>query len=380
MAGNVTMAAICSEPHSDSLQAFEREFGPLVILRQPPIPSSPTGWAKLGRKFRQHWPTASEPRIIPADRSRLTELIQAHNLLWIHGLATADALAEKLPAPTVLDLDDLNQTKFSLRAATMPNTRQRLSHKLQAWKWRCREQEALSRFSIVNVCSEPDRALLQNHPSLRVLPNGFDRLDVASDAPLRDQLRLGFIGKLTYPPNRDGLAWFVREIWPGIRRQTPEATLRVVGHLPQDTEFLAGPGIEALGFVQDLTDEFNSWAAMIVPLRFGGGTRIKILEAFSRKCPVIATALGAYGLDAQPGRDLLVAEEPQDFAQACTELLNSSQRRDQLAQAAWKLFSENYTWDRIYAHTRDIARQALASVNPAADPSDATDQGGDRRA
>ena len=117
--------------------------------------------------------------------------------------------------------------------------------------------------------------------------------------------------------------------------------------LPEDLTCFKKPGIDTVGFVADTEPEMQSWTAMVVPLHYGGGTRLKIVEALSRKCPIVSTAPGAYGIEAQHDRDILLANEPDDFAAACLKLLNDPQAALNIAENGWQLFLKNYDWDHI---------------------------------
>jgi len=133
-------------------------------------------------------------------------------------------------------------------------------------------------------CSRADKQFLGGGEQLYVIPNGFVGPDERSKHKQPGDYRLGFIGELGYGPNSDGLDWFGQQVWPLVRQKIPEARLRVVGRVPESASFLNYPGFEPLGFVPEVSKEFSTWSGMIVPMRYGGGTRIKIIEAFSRSC------------------------------------------------------------------------------------------------
>jgi glycosyltransferase involved in cell wall biosynthesis len=105
--------------------------------------------------------------------------------------------------------------------------------------------------------------------------------------------------------------------------------------------------IDGLGWVGDSQQEIATWSLTIVPIRFGGGTRIKIAEAFSRKCPVVSTRLGAFGYDLRSGDELLLADDPRAFADACLAILTNKQLGEQLTERAWKKYAANWTWSAI---------------------------------
>jgi glycosyltransferase involved in cell wall biosynthesis len=115
-----------------------------------------------------------------------------------------------------------------------------------------------------------------------------------------------------------------------------------------------------MGYVSDAGSEMATWSAMIVPVRQGAGTRVKIADAFSRKCPVVSTKLGAYGYDVQSGRELLLADKPNDFAQACVSLIRERTAASAMADRAYAAFLQNWTWDAIAPRVWAAAEDALA--------------------
>ena len=134
---------------------------------------------------------------------------------------------------------------------------------------------------------------------------------------------------------------------PIVLQQFPRVRIRIVGESPAKGTPIVHPNVDWLGFVDDMGSEMSTWTALIVPLRIGGGTRIKILEALSRRCPVVSTAIGAYGLELEHGRHLLMADTAEDFAACCMRLLEDRGFSRELAEAGWQQFVQHYTWDAI---------------------------------
>ena len=153
-------------------------------------------------------------------------------------------------------------------------------------------------------------------------------------------------------PNREGILLFIRDVWPRIKRDVPNVHLRLVGKGSEEVPNLC-PDIEGLGWMDDASEEIASWSAMIVPIHVGGGTRIKIAEAFSRKCPVISTSLGAYGYDLESGREAMLADNPSAFAQACIDLITNAPLRESLTAHAYKRYQHHWTWE---AQANSVAR------------------------
>ena len=126
--------------------------------------------------------------------------------------------------------------------------------------------------------------------------------------------RFLFVGFLAYGPNVDAVHWLVNEIWPAVARERPDAELRIVGQGLAEGTFSTVQGVTVVGEVDDIDDELRTAVATLAPLRVGSGTRIKILEGWAQRVPVIATSIGAEGLDWHNESDLLIADSSADFA------------------------------------------------------------------
>jgi glycosyltransferase involved in cell wall biosynthesis len=161
---------------------------------------------------------------------------------------------------------------------------------------------------------------------------------------------LVFVGSMDWLPNVDGVLYFVREVLPLIRRKRPGCTLAVVGRTPPPkiSELAAqDAGILVTGTVPDIRPYLWGSLVSIVPLRIGGGTRLKIYEAMAAKVPVVSTSVGAEGLTVNPPEDIRLGDMPRDFAQHCLELLAAEEARRRVAAAAWEMVNANFSWDQV---------------------------------
>lgn len=299
----------------------------------------------------------------PEDAEAVRRLVCEHDLTWFHTIVLANAFRIDRCDRSVLDVDDV-YSRYHAGEAAQRTGLARLNSLRKARLWRRREARFLSRFTAVTVCSEDDRAYLGGGPRIHVVPNGFE---APATPPARDvrRGRIGMIGKISYPPNLDGLRWFLDRAWPAVRRALPGAELRVVGEGSDVPGAPAAEGVTGLGWVADTSAEMATWSASIVPLLVGAGTRIKIAESFARGVPVVSTSLGAFGYPVEDGRELLVADEPAAFAAACVRLLTEPALGDALARRGWDLFRANYTWDAIAPAVERVLRECLpASVPP----------------
>ena len=207
----------------------------------------------------------------------------------------------------------------------------------------------------VVVVSEPDRQLLLHElPSLQVsvVPNGVDldyfRPSYESEMEQSESSAV-FVGKMDYRPNIDGVSWFCHEVLPSVRDRIPGFTFGIIGaNPPPAVSALASiGGVHVSGSVADVRPFLRQATVVVVPLRAGSGTRLKILEAFAAGKAVVSTAVGCEGLDADDGTHLSVADSPDLFAQRVIDLVLHPGRRVDLGTAARMLVEERYGWDAV---------------------------------
>lgn len=203
-----------------------------------------------------------------------------------------------------------------------------------------------------------DRASAGDLP-ISVIPIAVDTREIQPVTRQEDSLNILTMGTLYYPPNADGIRWFVQEVFPLVRKRAPGVKLTIIGKNPP-ADFLklaedGNSGVAVTGFVPELDPYFAQSVLTVVPVRAGGGMRVRILEAFARAMPVVTTTVGLEGIHAQPGRDVLVEDEPNAFADAVIRLLSDTALQDQLSINGRRLAEEKYDWqvilkdmDRVY--------------------------------
>jgi glycosyltransferase involved in cell wall biosynthesis len=225
----------------------------------------------------------------------------------------------------------------------------------------CRE------FDAVLAVSEEDKAALSEaagHPvAAEVIPIAVDTDEViVVDRP--NPTHVLHIGTMYWPPNIDGVLWFIREVWPLIREKKPDAQFDVVGSRPpQEIVALGGDetGINVTGYVPDPMPYFRRAALMVVPLRAGGGMRVKILNALAQGIPSVSTTLGAEGIAVTPGENIMVGDTPAAFADAVVQLLDDRELAQRIARNGRRLAEEKYDYRRACAPIDDVYARALAA-------------------
>ena len=229
---------------------------------------------------------------------------------------------------------------------------------LQKWllgrDWRLLKEyegEICRRFDGLLTVSEEDKVALQEAAGqsleATIIPIAIDTNEVVQIRRRAESDHILHIGTMFWPPNVDGILWFLREIFPLIQAQRPKTTFDVVGAKPP-SEIMAyssnGSNVNVTGYVVDPTPYYEVSGVMIVPLRAGGGMRVKIINALAQGLPIVSTTLGCEGIAVEPGRHLLVADTAESFAQATLDLLDDKRLANQLGDNGRQLIQSTYDY------------------------------------
>lgn len=190
-----------------------------------------------------------------------------------------------------------------------------------------------------------------NKKPMTVVPNGVDTdyFQFKSTVKKNEFSSFLFVGQFTWLQNRDALGFLLREIWPEIQVSYPKARLTIVGkNIPTTLRnLITSPHITLLEDIEDIRVVYHSHDALVAPIRIGGGTKFKILEAMASGLPVITTTIGARGLDVTHAKEVYIADTTRDVLHAIGMLLGNSEKRQELIKNARKCIEENYTWIEI---------------------------------
>jgi polysaccharide biosynthesis protein PslH len=236
------------------------------------------------------------------------------------------------------------------------------------------EGKIVSDFEATLAVAEPDRLALLDAVSahkpntdiapISVIPIAVDTHQIRPVPRDVDSLNILTMGTLYYPPNADGIRWFVQEVFPLVRKKMPKVTLTIVGkNPPRDFVRLSDDpqsGITVTGFVEELDPYFAKSALMVIPVRAGGGMRVRILEAFARAMPVVTTTVGLEGIQAVLGTEVMVEDTPANFANAVLDLLQDKKLQTTLAANGRKLVETKYDWQVVLGEL-DKTYQRIAS-------------------
>jgi polysaccharide biosynthesis protein PslH len=275
--------------------------------------------------------------------------------------------------PSVLFQHNVESILWRRQATTERNALKRLVYRLEAAKMERYERATVRRFERILAVSEADKAAMSNMTDpehISVVPTGVDtkafRPEVRNETP--DPIVL-FLGSMDWEPNIDGVQHFVDEIWPSIHAAVPSARFQVVGRNPgASIRRLASDSVEIVGTVPSVVEYLHRAAVVVVPLRVGGGTRLKIYEAMGAAKAVVSSTIGAEGLDVTHGRDIVLADEPQPFSAAVARLLQDAMERKRLEDEAlatasrydWSAIAEQF--EAMLAHTIDASAAAPEPV------------------
>lgn len=323
-------------------------------------------------------------------RAELSALLQrrAFDAVLIEGvqLARYMPLLRGAPGrpPVLCDWHNIESEVLERFADVERHPLRKLYARISAAKLREFERSFLDDCDMHIVVSERERMALHAWGTARpihVIENGVDvkhfserEIDEAYASfrfrarAAKPRCRLLFVGSMDYHANAQAVESFVRECWPSIHTELPDAVFTIVGRDPTPAvcRLAALPGVEVTGTVPDVRPYYREAFASIVPLRTGGGTRLKILEAMAAGTPVISTALGAEGLAAQPGTDFLLADHPAQMRQAAVALERDPVIRARFVEAGRRLVTGRYDWAVLGARLVNLLASLVQCTRRAA--------------
>jgi glycosyltransferase involved in cell wall biosynthesis len=313
------------------------------------------------------------PDAMPAAQARFFS--RRYDLTWCVEPRGYEPVVDLVSVPVVLDL-------HNVLSGSLAHKRRLLMRRpwlASAWReaiddpvyrpgierrWRAWEARAARACDRVVVCSDVDGSRVPGGSS--VVPNCYRRPSrpAGRNHAAGGPLHIGFVGFLDYQPNFDAVRWFADAILPRIHKLEPDAEFHVIGQAGPGLEQLGRRrGVRLLGFVPDLEPELADVSVLVAPIRFGGGTRFKILEGFAHEIPVVSTTVGAEGLEARDGEHILLRDDPAAFARAVVELHRDRARRDRLVAAAARLYDDRYTWERGVASVVQVVEELTAPTS-----------------
>lgn len=349
----LTLLSLTDEPISEAARAELAGFCRIAVVAKLTKVSAAFN---LARALVDRRPLQQAYYTSPAFGRGLSTLIASERFDVIHatyGLRLAPYLEGIDPTRVVLDLTDAQSLGLrSRRDRKRPPMR--WLYDLELGRVERSERELARRFPHVVVTAEADRAELDAR-SVMVVRNGVDlgRFAYTRDGRARDLVVM--TGNMGYQPNVDGALWFAAHVWPRVLERRPTARWSIVGARPAASvrALDARDSITVVGAVDDLAARLRGAAVAIAPILCGAGIQNKVLEAFASGTPVVATSFANQGVQARDGEELLIADEPDLFAEHVVTLLENRERGQALAHSAHLFVAENFTWE---AHATQLER------------------------
>ncbi len=368
---NFNLIAQLARRHQISLLSFLdadqslAEAGPLSDICEwvdsVPVPQRTPGM-RLRQMLTTRLPDMAWRLWSPVYQERLSRRLaeSSYDVVQIEAIELAPYLppVEAIRPRPLIVFDDHNcewllQKRACLTDARIVRRWPMALYSLVQWQ-RLKRYEAgtCRRVDAVVAASDADRQAINAvapEVSVSVVPNGVDLDEYAHYRGPAERFDMVFTGKMDFRPNVDAMLWFCDEVLPLVRRARPEVTLAIVGQRPHPrlVRLRQEPGVTLTGRVPDVRPYIAGGAVYVAPLRVGGGTRLKLMQAMAMGSAIVATSLGAEGFPFEPGRHLLLADTPGDFADAVLTLLDGAARRAELGAAARAFVESGYGWDAL---------------------------------
>lgn len=293
----------------------------------------------------------------------------------------------RLNIPSVLFQHNVESEIWRRHAATAGNPAKKMIYRMEFRKMLRYERAVVRKFQHVIAVSANDRSIMMqwvDADRVTVVPTGVDlaqyRPDPTESAPANSDPNplaasaplITFVGAMDWEPNVDAVEYFCAEVWPLIKAEVPRARFRIVGRNPgrRVQQWASNSNsnhgsIEVTGRVPSVVEHLRQSAVVVVPLRIGGGTRLKIYEAMATAKAVVSTTVGAEGLDVHHGRDIMLADDARSFAQAVIMLLRDPALRRRYEKAAAET-AARYDWPAVGERFSEVLRSVAEKKSPAA--------------
>jgi len=335
----------------DHLKSFCKAVYPFKI----PADMSKITFAKmLFLNLFSSLPFVAQKYDAPLMRQKIREIIQTEHIDLVHVdmLPLAAYIDEFENLPKILVNHNVESVRLYRWFRTEPNPVKKVYLGIQWLKLKAFEQSAMNKFDGCVVVSELDKELLIKmgvKSRLFVVPNGTNTKFFKPNSGKVVENSVLWIGHMDVHTNKDAVLYFWKDIYPILKREYPQVKMTFVGTAPPKEIADAvqkDPQVKATGFVDDIRPYIDEAAVMVVPIRIGSGTRLKILDAMAMGKAIVSTSVGCEGLNVNDGKDILIADSPEDFAGKTIELLKNADKRVNLERNAIEL-AKSYNWDLI---------------------------------
>jgi glycosyltransferase involved in cell wall biosynthesis len=354
LAGQHEITLLCYGNDSDAARDAVHAAG--ISVHLVPNPPNPQGWrlyAGLLRNLLSPDPFSVSKHFTERFRRRFASLLaeQKFDLVQCEWTPYARFLESQPGTPFLVATHNVESQIWFRRGQHSRTFLEQSFFWLQGVKMRRFERRVLPRSRWVTAVTPLDLSAIREWGVRKssLVENGVDLESLVPRPELENPREILFLGSMDWFPNQDAVEYFLERIFPMLRKKKLGVRFRIAGRRPSTAlrnRVAAMPDVELVGEVADVPGAFAGAAVVVVPLRIGGGSRIKILEAMAMKRAVVSTTVGAEGLEVENGRDLVLANSPAEFADRVAELLAAPHRRAQLGENARCLVEQRYSWDR----------------------------------
>ncbi|MEN6521694.1 MAG: glycosyltransferase family 4 protein [Armatimonadota bacterium] len=370
---NISLICYCDEKYSD-VGIAEMEKYCKNIRAIPHKKRSKLEWLKrFASSYIKGSPSTTAVHYSPDMKHAVVSLLKEHKFDIVQIEHTfmseyIDDVKRFSSAHTILTVHNLEAINVRRKFKHQTWGHLKVRHMIDTAVYPGFEKRAINSFNACVTVSELNAELIRPiRKDVIVVENGVD-IALNSQLPVNPELcDLVFIGGMDYLPNIDGATFMVESILPLIRQKMMETKLYIVGRnpVPEVMALGASDGVEIHADVPDVKPWYEKAAITVVPLRSGGGTRLKILESMALGVPVVSTSIGCEGLDVTDKENILIADTPSEFAECVCRLLQNPELRTQLSQNARSLVEHRYSWDAIAPKLMDVYTSLLETNHPA---------------
>lgn len=344
------LGAFCRDVQSFWIGSDRRAWGRPLLLARTLLSRRP---------YDVNW--LDEPSLWTHLRERKTD----HDLVHVDTVGLAPYTEAVPDTPFVLNHHNVESQMMADRARQQSNSAKRLYMRREAGKLAAWERDWAGRAAVNLVVSPLDRERLRERADdarVEVVENGVDVDYFRPRTPAEEHDgHVVFVGGMSWYPNRDAMLWFVDEIWPRLREAMPGLRAEIIGRdPPEEVRAAARDGqLRAPGFVDDIRPTVDRALAYVCPIREGGGTRLKVLDALAMAKPLVATAFAVEGLGLEEGTHYLRAETPEEYVAQVRRLAEDPALRRGLAEAGRELVARRYAWSVVGENLERAYRSAL---------------------
>jgi polysaccharide biosynthesis protein PslH len=356
-------------------EQYERELSalfPHVVVFPSGAPSGNVGQlVNYAMHLLHSAPYAVTKFSTPKVRRSVADVIATHrpDVAVCDFLSASLNFPDPLPIPSVLFQHNVETALWDRQARHERNPAKKVAFTMEAGKMRRYERTTVHRFHHVVAVSDNDRTLMAamtDASRITVVPTGVDVATYRSAAGQNGSSNVMFLGSMDWPANIDGVEFFCEQVWPRVIAEVPGARFQVVGRNPPGRiTRLASESVEIVGAVKSVLPALRAAPVFVVPLRIGGGTRLKIYEAMAAERAIVSTSVGAEGLDFTDGEDIVIADEADAFADEVIALLRDPVRQQALGSAAGKT-AARFDWSAVAIEFEAVLQRTIDDVSPRA--------------